>query len=47
MQYVGDEAFTTLTMKTADFWDMAPSGFINIYYKNTRRHIPEDGILHD
>jgi hypothetical protein len=48
------EVLTAVTMKNAVFWDMAPCGscvnrrFVgtSVYTISTRRHIPEDGILH-
>jgi hypothetical protein len=45
--YVGFEVFTAVNMKNAVFWDVVPCEFIiNRRFGETRRHIPEDGILH-
>jgi hypothetical protein len=39
--YVRFEVLTVETMKNVVFWDLAP-----VYTISTRRHIPEDDILH-
>jgi hypothetical protein len=41
--FVGFEIFTAVTMKHAIFRDMAP---YRVLTRLTRRHIPEDGMLH-
>jgi hypothetical protein len=42
------EVFTPVTMKNGVFWDVVPcrSSETSLHTRSTRRHIPEDGILH-
>jgi hypothetical protein len=39
------DVFTAVSMKNAVFWDVAPCRYC-VNKISTRRHIPEDGILH-
>jgi hypothetical protein len=52
--YIRFKVFTAVTRKNAVFWDVAPyrsyvnrrSSETSVYTLSTRRHTPEDGILH-